>query len=225
MKALIISFVTHAVVIATVLTASVLSPETMPRLLQRISPLTIAAIAVPRDVPLPPQRTAHAAVKSSSSVAATTSADITNAAPLAAPNGIAPESGREAFGAPGAVLGVSDGLAGVSNIETIAPPAPPPPANKPVPRLHAGMTAPRKIVDVPPNYPEIALQTRKEGIVIIEATIDERGHVTEARILRSVTLLDAAALAAVRQWRFTPALLNGEPVPVVMTVTVNFQLR
>jgi len=61
--------------------------------------------------------------------------------------------------------------------------------------------------------------------VIIEATIDERGNVTAARVLRSAPLLDDAALAAVRQWKFTPALLNGEPIPVVMTVTVNFLLQ
>jgi protein TonB len=226
MKALIVSFVTHVIVIAMVLIASVLAPETMPKLLRRISPLTIAAITVPRDVPLPPQqRTTHAAVKSSSTVAAMPIADLTSAAPLVAPSGIAPETGREAFGTPGAVVGLADGLAGVNTIEMTAPPPLPPPANKPPVRLHSGMTAPRKIVDVPPNYPDIALHIRKEGIVIIEATIDERGNVAEAHILRSVPLLDAAALAAVRQWKFTPALLNGESVPVVMTVTVNFQLR
>jgi protein TonB len=47
----------------------------------------------------------------------------------------------------------------------------------------------------------------------------------DARLLRSIPLLDAAALDAVRQWEFTPTLLNGNPVPVVMTVTVNFTLR
>jgi protein TonB len=123
------------------------------------------------------------------------------------------------------VVGVVDGAAGVSEFGSIAAPVPPPPpANKPV-RLHSGMTAPRKVVDVPPNYPEIALRTRKDGIVIVEATIDERGNVIAAHVLRPAPLLDEAALAAVRQWKFTPAMLNGEPVPVVMTVTVNFQLR
>jgi protein TonB len=87
------------------------------------------------------------------------------------------------------------------------------------------MTMPRKVVDVPPTYPEMALRIRVEGLVIIEATIDERGNVIDARILKSVNLLDAAALAAVRQWKFTPARLNGEPLPVVMTVTMNFILH
>jgi len=49
--------------------------------------------------------------------------------------------------------------------------------------------------------------------------------VRDVRVLRSRPLLDAAAIDAVRQWRFTPTLLNGQPVPVVMTVTVAFKLR
>jgi protein TonB len=61
-------------------------------------------------------------------------------------------------------------------------------------------------------------------MVIIEATIAADGHVMNARILRSLPLLDQAALEAVRQWQYTPTLLNGVPVPVVMTVTVTFTL-
>jgi protein TonB len=61
--------------------------------------------------------------------------------------------------------------------------------------------------------------------VIIEATIGPTGTVQDARILRSIPLLDAAALEAVRQWEYTPTLLNGVPVPVLMTITVNFTLR
>ena len=64
-----------------------------------------------------------------------------------------------------------------------------------------------------------------QGVVIVEAVISTTGHVVEARILRSVPLLDQAALDAVRQWRYTPSLLNGVPVPVVMTVTVTFTLK
>jgi protein TonB len=225
MKALIISFVTHVVVIGAVLIGSVLAPEAMPRLLKRISPPIIASIVVPRDIPLPPVRPARTALSSARPTATAPIVDYVNVPPVVAPSGIAPESGREAFGSPGAVLGVTDGVAGVSDVGTIvAPPPPPPPPRKPVP-LHPGITTPRKVVDVPPNYPEIALRTRKGGIVIIEATIDERGNVTAARVLRSAPLLDDAALAAVRQWKFTPALLNGEPIPVVMTVTVNFLLQ
>ena len=64
-----------------------------------------------------------------------------------------------------------------------------------------------------------------EGLVIIEATIDVHGNVTAVRVLRSQPLLEQAALDAVRQWKFTPTLLNGVPTPIIMTVTVNFTLR
>jgi len=142
-----------------------------------------------------------------------------------APTGVAPESGKESFGSPAvAVVGVTSGVAGVSELSTIALPPPPATPRAPV-RLHSGIAAPQKIVNVPPIYPEVALRTRVEGMVIIEATIDERGTVTAAHVLRSVSLLDAAAIAAVRQWKFTPARLNGEAIAVVMTVTVNFLLH
>jgi protein TonB len=91
-------------------------------------------------------------------------------------------------------------------------------------RPHSGIKPPQRLVNVAPVYPALALSARKEGIVIIDATIDERGNVTETRILRSIPLLDEAAVAAVRQWKFSPTLLNGVAVPIVMTVTVNFTL-
>jgi protein TonB len=91
-------------------------------------------------------------------------------------------------------------------------------------RVGGNIAPPKKITDVKPVYPPIAQSAKISGIVIIEATIDETGRVTNARVLRSVPLLDDAALAAVRQWEFTPTLLNGVPTPIGMSVTVNFTL-
>jgi protein TonB len=84
---------------------------------------------------------------------------------------------------------------------------------------------PKKIVDVAPVYPPLAIAARKEGFVIMEATIDQHGNVVRVRVLRSEPLLDAAAVSAVERWRYTPTLLNNQPVPVLMTVTVRFSLR
>ena len=78
-----------------------------------------------------------------------------------------------------------------------------------------------KLRGADPVYPPIARAAGIQGIVIIEATIDADGRVVNARILRSVPLLDQAALDAVRSWEYTPTTLNGVPVPVVMTVTVS----
>ena len=71
----------------------------------------------------------------------------------------------------------------------------------------------------------IARSARVSGIVILEAVIAEDGTVRDVKILRSIPLLDKAAVHAVRQWRFTPTLLNGQPIPIVMTVTVAFTLN
>jgi TonB family protein len=91
-------------------------------------------------------------------------------------------------------------------------------------RVGGAIKEPRKLKNVNPSYPEIAKQARVQGVVILECTIDPDGRVREVKILRGVPLLDDAAIEAVRQWVYTPTLLNGVPVPVIMTVTVNFRL-
>jgi protein TonB len=90
-------------------------------------------------------------------------------------------------------------------------------------RIGGDIREPLKIRDVKPVYPEIARAAAVSGIVILEIRIDTEGSVTDARVLRSIALLDQAALDAVYQWRFTPTVLNGQAVPVIMTVTVNFR--
>jgi protein TonB len=87
------------------------------------------------------------------------------------------------------------------------------------------IAVPKKIKDVRPVYPAIALANRVSGTVIIQATIGADGRVTNVTILKSIPLLDQAALDAVRQWQFTPTRLNGVPIPVIMTVTIAFNLK
>ena len=81
---------------------------------------------------------------------------------------------------------------------------------------------PKKIKDVQPVYPAIAQSARVSGVVTIEATIGSDGKVVDAKVVRSIPLLDQAALDAVRQWEYLPTMLNGVPVPVLVTVTINF---
>jgi TonB family protein len=92
-------------------------------------------------------------------------------------------------------------------------------------RVGGNIGPPKKITDVKPVYPPIAQSAKVSGIVIIEATIGADGRVTDARVLRSIPLLDQAALEAVRQWEFVPTLLNGVPTAIIMSVTVNFALE
>ena len=110
---------------------------------------------------------------------------------------------------------------------SITPPSPPPP-QKPaqtVFRPGGAIKEPKRISGTPPEYPVIARNARVQGVVILEAVIDERGQVGRIKVLRSVPLLDQAAITAVQQWRYTPTLLNGVPVSVLMTITVNFTLQ
>jgi protein TonB len=140
---------------------------------------------------------------------------------------------RGGAGTRGGQAGPSRGTlaAGTPTPSFTAPPPPPPPP-PPAPqgrvvdaiRVGGNIPAPKKIKDVKPGYPAIAQSARVQGIVIIEATIDVDGSVADTQILRSIPLLDQAAIDAVRQWRFVPTLLNGQPTPIIMSVTVNFQL-
>ena len=120
-------------------------------------------------------------------------------------------------GIPGGVVG------GVVGGLPEAPPPPPPPPTQPV-RVGGQIKQPTKTKHVNPQYPPIAQSARVQGVVIIEAVIGPNGKVQDARVLRSIPLLDQAALDAVKQWEFTPTLLNNVPVPVIMTVTVQFTL-
>lgn len=84
---------------------------------------------------------------------------------------------------------------------------------------------PRLIKAVDPVYPEMARQAQVEGVVIVEARTDEKGNVEDARILRSIPLLEQAAIDAVKQWKYEPAIINGKAQKVVFTVTVRFMLK
>jgi len=103
------------------------------------------------------------------------------------------------------------------------PDAPPPPKQAAV-RVGGQIKEPKKLKNVAPTYPDIAKQARVQGVVILECTISPQGKVNDVKVLRGIPLLDQAAIDAVRQWVYTPTLLNGVPVPVIMTVTVNFKL-
>ena len=105
----------------------------------------------------------------------------------------------------------------------IGPPPLPPPA-QPV-RVGGDIAAPERLKHVEPVYPPIAVSARVQGVVIVEATIGVTGKVEDARVVRSIPLLDAAALDAVKQWEYAPTLLKDVAVPVIMTVTVSFSLR
>jgi protein TonB len=83
---------------------------------------------------------------------------------------------------------------------------------------------PEAIMKLDPMYPEEAKRDRIEGIVIVQALVIEDGSVAECRAIPSIFVLEDAAVACVRQWRFKPALSSGKPVAVWVTVPVRFML-
>jgi protein TonB len=158
------------------------------------------------------------------------------AAPVEAPREIVAETHVDVGSEEGVPGGVEGGIPGgvvggvIGGLITEVPP-PPPPAPKPAPavvrdpvRVGGELKAPTLIERVEPEYPAIAVRAQVRGVVILEAIVDRDGRVEDVRVLRSIPLLDNAAMEAVRQWRYSPLLLNGTPERFVLTVTVNFGL-
>jgi protein TonB len=146
-------------------------------------------------------------------------------APIEVPTEIRPEESIDLGIEGGVTGGVEGGVPGgvIGGVVGGLPQAAPPP--QAAIRVGGQVKAPKKIKDVIPVYPELATQARVQGVVILECTISPQGRVSDVKVLRSIPLLDQAAVDAVRQWTYTPTLLNGVPVPVIMTVTVTFSLH
>jgi protein TonB len=81
------------------------------------------------------------------------------------------------------------------------------------------------VKDVRATYTPEAMADHVQGVVLLECIIGPEGRVDQVRVLRSIPLLDQSAIDAVKEWEFTPTLLNGAPVPVMMTVSINFTLK
>jgi protein TonB len=216
-----VSVALHVVALAAVVIAPLFAVGALP---PPHSPLAyhVTEIVLPK---LPPIATG-----TRRSAARSSSPAIVRAAPTAAPASL-PTVDVESTGpvfdsaaASGDGIAVDAGVpGGFGSLGAVQAPAAPPAAT---PRMRVGgqIRAPQKIHDVPPVYPAIAQRARVEGLVILDASIGTDGRVRDVRVLRSVPLLDRAAVEAVRQWRFSPTLLNGTPVEVATTITVQFRL-
>jgi protein TonB len=127
-------------------------------------------------------------------------------------------------GIPGGQLGgVIGGIIGSTSNLNVVPKAPRP---EPVIRVRVsqGVSVGRLMNKVEPVYPPLARTARVQGQVVLTAIISKDGAIQDLRVLSGHPLLVQAALDAVRQWRYKPYLLNGQPVEVETTVTVNFTL-
>jgi protein TonB len=96
---------------------------------------------------------------------------------------------------------------------------------KPTPSVGGQLQSPILVSSTPPAYPASARSQRIRGVVVLDALVDETGKVAETTVIAGPPALQAAAQAAVRSWRYQPARLNGEPIPVHIKVSVRFNLN
>jgi len=92
------------------------------------------------------------------------------------------------------------------------------------PQGQSGVRAPNKVREVPPVFPADALQAKIAGRVLLEGLIDRAGHIADLRVLKSIPKLDDAAVAAVWQWEYTPAMRDGKPEEMLVSVLVSFDV-
>lgn len=214
-----ISAAVHALVVAALIVVPLAAVDAPSLRLPEITFIQPMAPPLPPPAPIP-----RATVSATRQVLASN-----KTAPVAAPSSIGAENGLQEA-PPDPVLAVWDNAGIVPGGIDGGPPVPaarsiePAPAVAPLP-VGGRIQWPLKIRDVQPVYPDLAQRARIEGMVIIETIIDQTGQVKEVRVLCGVPLLEEAALEAVRQWVYAPTLLNGQPIAVVMTVTINFKLK
>jgi periplasmic protein TonB len=210
----LLSVLVHAIAVAAAVVVPIVANDELPEPRRATTFVVVTPVATPPPVPRPVAVRARPAMQ--------------NAAPIEEPHGVQPEPvltpSPDSFAIP--TEGVVGGIA-LDDPREWPSVAPPPVSAEPAAPVRVGgaIRPPRRIVQVSPEYPAIARAARVTGVVILETVIAEDGRVRDVRVLLSVPLLDAAAMDAVRKWQFTPTLLNGVPVPVVMTVTVSFTLN
>jgi periplasmic protein TonB len=133
-----------------------------------------------------------------------------------------PDLAGVAGGVPGGVVGGLAGGAFGGTGTAVPPPPPQPQPTKRLVRANSLLRPPRQTYSIDPEYPPLALQAHIFGTIIVDAVIDERGNVVQARAVSGHPLLVAAALRAVLQWKYEPTSLNGQPVSVALQVQVQF---
>ncbi len=218
----------HALVILLLMLAPLLQPQVLPAFSAVGVPPLIVTKVEPPKVRIVETATAvqpHIQPASDEFIAPTSiPADIAR---------VVDEPGTPVIGTPGLSSSIGSLLHALSDKgdadNGIAPPPPPPPPPAPVStgpiRVGGNVQRANLILQVTPKYPDLARRARVQGAVIMEATVDRDGNVADLRVISGNRLLDQAAIDAVKQWKYKPTILNGEPIEVITTITVIFTLQ
>jgi protein TonB len=212
------SMVLHAGLLSAGLVVPLLVAEALPPPAEA----TRVFLALPVAPPPPPPALAPRASPAAAQVRAAAERIRSVAVPAETPERVIPEEILDLGGSDGEPGGIEGGIPG-GVVGAVVPGLPEAPPAPPV-RVGGLIKEPVKLRNVDPVYPEVAVRAGVEGLVILECLLSREGKVVELKVLRGVPLLTEAALEAVRQWLYTPTLLDGVPVAVVMPVTVRFAL-
>lgn len=221
---LIASVVLHSILVLAVAILPLLYYDALPTQdALKAFFVTPLEVAPPPPPPPPPPAGAKAVVKAPPKVNLSQPQGFV--APIEVPNEIKPEEGLDLGIEGGVPGGVEGGVPGgvVGGVVGGLADAPPPPAR--VVRIGGQIAQPKIIRKVEPVYPDLAKASRVSAMIILEAEVDTRGAVKGVKVLRGHPLFDEAALEALKQWRYQPLLLNGEPTGFILTVTMNFNLQ
>jgi len=215
----------HAIALALMVAVPLMHVGDLPKV-NESDVIVVPALPV---TPLPPPKTreGNPGARIKARRAAVASAEPWRFAPVVIPEGIVEDglgSGGAENGIPGGIdYGSGEGmpvnLLGADLYDIVGKPA------EPAVLAVGDVKPPRLVRRIEPAYPELARQARAEGAVVLEAKTDVSGRVVAVRVLRSIPLLDAAAVDAVRLWVYEPPLINGRPRPMIFTVTVRFVLE
>jgi protein TonB len=219
------SFGLQALVVGILLLSPLLRPTGLPSFHQLSTPISLGQPLIEA-----PAQRAQAGSSSASSSAGDFIFRRPSRLPLDphpagddSPPGVSPAAGP-GLNVAGAVGGDQHGLPGFfeNGARPVLPTAPPFAAAHPLRLSH--MSEGDLIRKVQPAYPALARSARVQGIVVLQAMISKQGTIENLRILTGHPMLAPAAIEAVRQWRYRPYILNGEPVEVETQITVNFAL-
>jgi len=219
----VVSITAQLGVAALILTIPLLHPEVLP--MPHILPATLMPPHAPLPPPPPIQLETQASAAASAPATPTpvrTSSLLRDLLHPTGPSVVAPSLPVIDLGNTSTAMPPGINSAAPANPHvTVATQAAAPAAT---PRVSSGVSAGNLIAAIRPEYPQIARITRTEGTVIIDAIISRTGTIESEHVLSGPPMLQQAALAAVRQARYHPFLLNGQPTEVQTTITIVFRM-